>query len=192
MRAAALLLALALPTSAGEITFAGPEGLRTEADPRAPVPALRTERQTFGAVLAPGVGLFLEPVAGATVHGSNLLAGAVVRRLSGHAETSRVLASERLFTLRARLSAARGPAVLDWALTDERGAAAGAGYAVSRLSGAGRIGAEEAERFAFQIAAQLLDETALGPVIEAAAALARIEGAPSPAPRPEPEAEPET
>ncbi|MFN3260432.1 MAG: hypothetical protein ACE37J_07720 [Pikeienuella sp.] len=192
MRAAALLLALALPASGGEITFAGPEGVRTEADPRAPLLALRTERQTFGAAIAPGVGLFVEPVAGATIHGSNLLAGAVVRRLSGHAEASRVLSSGRLFTLRARLSGGRGRAVLDWALTDERGAAAGAGYAVSRLSGAGRIGPEEAERLAFQIAAQLQDETALGPVIAAAAALARIEGAPSPAPRPEPEAEPET
>lgn len=187
------ILLLALPATAGEITFAGPGGLRSEPDPRAPVPALRLDRQTFAALVAPDVGLLVEAAEGAPVHVSNMLAGAVVRRLSGHVEARRALETGRVLTLEPRLSVSRGSVVADWRLTDERGAFLGAQFAASRLSGRGegfaRFTPQDAERLAFQVAAQFLGAGSVADAIRSAAALAQIERSPSPAARPAAEAD---
>lgn len=184
MRRAALLLLLALPAGAGEITFWDGAALRTATDPHATIPALRTEPQSFAALAGEDVGLLIEPAAGAPVYVSNLIAGAVVRRFSGHLEARRALSAERLLALAPVVSLSGEEAVVDWRVYDERRAPLAAFRTRARMSGEGRglaaFTPEDAERLAFQTAAML--EEAVN--IADQEAHARIGRTPTPLSRP--------
>ncbi|WP_340107675.1 hypothetical protein [Pikeienuella sp. HZG-20] len=185
--AAAAMLRPAAP-AAGEITYWTGAALRTAPDPRAVPPARGAGPQSFGALIAEDVGLFIEPEAGAPAHAFNLVAGAVVRRFSGHIPLHRVLGAERILTLRAALTAAGPDLAATWRLVDSKGARLETFRISVRMRGAPAPGrpfaaltAEDAERIALQVAATL-DGSA---EIDAAKVLARLDRAPTPAPRPE-------
>lgn len=190
-RRAALLVAAGLgaaPAAAAELTLWDGAALRTAPDPFAPAAARAADLDAFATLAAPGVGLVVEPAAGATPRVANLIGGAVVRRFAGHVERGLALGAGRVLTLAPQLTLRGAELVADFRLRDERGADLAAFYALARLPAPGlaAFGPETAERLAFQAAALLKGEGPAGDALRAAAALASIEATPDPLPKPAP------
>lgn len=179
-------LAALCPIAAGAAEYTIVDGggaTRTEADPYAPAPAPRGRRETVGALLAPGVALFVEPAEGASPHVSNLLAGALVRRFGGHVPAAQALAAGRVVTARAALSEETdGATVVTWRFRDERGQVLAVAAASRRM--ADEATARDAESIALQIAAQLEESAPFRRALTLASAVARLDRTPSPARRP--------
>lgn len=193
MRLAALALilfagAVGAAADDGRITYWDGETLREAADPMA-APKARADQRAVGVIVAPGVAMFIEPAVGASAQVSNLLAGALARRFSGHVDTARVLGAGRVFTIRPFVTSTVGAVDIDWRLRDEQGAPLGGVAASVQLGAPGSFTADDAERMAFQIAARLSDPDDLGAAFAAAAAMARIDRVPTPAARPGAEGE---
>lgn len=193
-RAALACLFLATPALADDagITFWDGAALRTAPDPHAVLPALHTERQKLGTLIARDVGLFVEPASDAPAYVSNLIAGALVRRLAGHVALHRALGAGRVFTIEPHVVAARGRVAVNWRLFTEEGEEIGAFLAAARMSGAPRAGhpfagftPEDAERIAFQTAARLEEAPFVADAIRAAQTLTRLDRTPTPPARPE-------
>ncbi|MEX2519886.1 MAG: hypothetical protein WD969_11200 [Paracoccaceae bacterium] len=186
MRRAALALVFVAGAAAadGRITFWDGEMLREKADPMTAPAALQAGHQAFAVLVAPDVGLFIEAAVGASAHVSNLLAGALARRFSGHVDAARVLGAGRVFSIRPFVTVRGGVIEVDWRLRDEREAALGGVAATVRPGSPATFTAYDAERIAFQTAARLTDPDDLGAAFAAAAAMGRIDRVPSPAARP--------